>query len=62
MNKATRKKLHSAINELSHDDVAGIVQQVFPQARGRKIDQLAKAVIGDAHRKVSPRLPRMQRG
>jgi hypothetical protein len=62
MTKAARKKLHAAINGLTADQVARIVQKFFPQVRGRKIDVLAKAVIADAHRKVSPRVPRMKRG
>ena len=55
MTKAQRKALHVAINDLSHQDLATIVQKYFPRAKGPKVDQLAKAVIATAHRKVSPR-------
>jgi hypothetical protein len=61
--KARRRKLHRDINALTGGQVAAIVKQEFPRAKGTKIDQLAKAVIAKAHRQVSPRaLPRMQRG
>jgi ribosomal protein L11 len=63
MTKKQRAKLHAAINSLSTDEVASIVRQQFPKAKGPKIDALAKEVISGAHRQVSPRtLPRMQRG
>jgi len=63
MNKAQRRKTHAAINGLSYQDVAGIVQGQFPRAKDARIDQLAKMVIANAHRQVSPRLPRKtQRG
>ena len=55
MNKRQRRALHSAINDLSPQDVAAIIKQQYPRAKGTKIDELAKAVIADAHRKVSPR-------
>jgi hypothetical protein len=55
MNKAQRGKLHRAINGISPQDVAGIVKQSFPRAKGGKIDQLAKAVVANAHRIASPR-------
>jgi hypothetical protein len=58
MTKAQRAKLHRSINDLSPQDVAGIVKQSFPRAKGGKIDQLARVVIARAHRQVSPRLPR----
>jgi hypothetical protein len=58
MTKAQRRTLHGAINNISAQDVAAIVKQSFPRAKGGKIDQLAKAVIAKAHRQVSPRLPR----
>jgi hypothetical protein len=47
--------MHAAINELTGNQVAAIVRQEFPRAKGGKIDQLAKAVIANAHRIVSPR-------
>jgi hypothetical protein len=59
MKKAERRRLHAAINSLGPDAVASI-KQGFPRATGGKVDQLAKAVIGRAHRQVSPR--RTQRG
>jgi hypothetical protein len=49
MNKAQRGKLHRAINGISPQDVAGIVKQSFPRAKGGKIDQLAKAVLSRTH-------------
>ena len=58
MTKAQRRKVHRAINELTGDEVAAIVQQEFPRAKIGKIDALARAVIAKAHRQVSPRLPR----
>jgi hypothetical protein len=58
MNKVQRSKLHRSINGLTGSQVAAIVQKEFPRAKGGKIDQLAKAVIANAHRQVSPRLPR----
>ena len=60
MNKAQRGKLHRAINGLTGNQVAGIVQEEFPRAKGGKIDALAKRVIANAHRIVSPR--KIQRG
>lgn len=60
MNKTGRRKLHLAINSLGSDELAAIVRQNFPRAKGKRIDQLAKAVISNAHRQVSPRKP--QRG
>jgi hypothetical protein len=61
MNKSQRRKLHAAINELTGNQVAAIVQKEFPRAKGGRIDQLAGDVI--ANRQVSPRLPRkIQRG
>jgi ribosomal protein L11 len=63
MTKKQRAKLHAAINSLSTDEVASIVRQQFPKAKGPKIDELAKQIVSGAHRRVSPRtLPRMQRG
>jgi hypothetical protein len=58
--KAERRKLHQAINDLGHEQVAGIVRQSFPRAKDARLDQLAKAVIANAHRQVSPR--KTQRG
>jgi hypothetical protein len=58
MNKAQRGRLHRSINGLSSQDVAGIVKQSFPRAKGGKIDALAKVVVAKAHRQVLPRLPR----
>jgi hypothetical protein len=60
VNKAQRGKLHRAINGLSGNQVAAIVKKEFPRAKGGKIDQLARAVIANAHRQVSPR--KQQRG
>jgi hypothetical protein len=55
MNKAGRRKLHSAINGLSHEDVAAMVRSSFPGIRAGKVNQVAKGVIAGAHRAVSPR-------
>jgi hypothetical protein len=60
MTKAQRAKLHLSINDISPQDVAGIVKQSFPRAKGGKVDELAKRVIANAHRIVSPR--KIQRG
>jgi hypothetical protein len=56
--KAERRRLHRALNNLSRAQVADIVKQAYPGAKGARIDTLAKSVISDAHGKVSPRLPR----
>jgi hypothetical protein len=58
VNKFQRRKLHGAINDISPQEVAGIVRQSFPRAKGGRIDALAKAVVAKAHRQVAPRLPR----
>jgi hypothetical protein len=58
VNRAQREKLHRAINGLSGNQIAAIVQKEFPRAKTGKIDALARAVIAKAHRQVSPRLPR----
>jgi hypothetical protein len=63
MTKAPRRKLHYGINALTSGQVAAIVRQHFPRAKGERVNELAKAVIGGAHRQVTPRLPRKtQRG
>jgi len=58
--KAGRRKLHSAINDLSPETVAGIVRQSFPRVKSARVDELARQVISNAHRQVSPR--KTQRG
>ena len=55
MKKKTRRDLHAAINALTHDEVAAIVQKAHPRAKRERIDELAKLAIEAAHRKVSPR-------
>ena len=60
MSRAQRRKLHYGINRLTADGVAAIVRQQFPRAKNAKMDELAKAVIANAHRQVSPR--KAQRG
>lgn len=60
MNKIERRKIHQAINRLSHDQVAANVRQTFPRAKGARVDELAKQVIAGAHRQVSPQ--KIQRG
>lgn len=62
MKKSERRKMHAAINDLSHSEVAAIIRKEYPRATVKKIDALAKQAVGAAHRLVSPRLPRMQRG
>jgi hypothetical protein len=59
--KQKRRKLHAAINSLEPETVASIVRKVFPRTLDARVDQLAKAVIANAHRHVSPRLPRKTR-
>jgi len=54
--KAGRRKLHIAINDLSPETLAGIVRRSFPRVKGAKVDELAKRVVANAHRQVSPRL------
>jgi hypothetical protein len=61
MSKEERRKTHQAINRLTSDQVAAIVKQNFPRVKRSRIDELAKAVIANAHRQVSPRLPRKTR-
>jgi len=60
MSKVQRRKLHAAINNLTAGEVASIVRQEFPRAKGTRLDALAKAAIANAHRQVSPR--KTQRG
>ncbi|MGA8441901.1 MAG: hypothetical protein WB762_03655 [Candidatus Sulfotelmatobacter sp.] len=60
MTKAGRRKLHQAINSLGNDQVAAIVRQNFPRAKGARVDELAKRAVAGAHRMVSPR--KIQRG
>jgi hypothetical protein len=55
MNKTERRKIHRAINDLTHDEVAEIVRKAHPRAKGARIDELAKAAIAEAHKLVSPR-------
>jgi len=58
MSKAERRETNQAINRLTSDQVAAIVKQRFPRVKRAGIDDLAKAIIANAHRQVSPRLPR----
>jgi hypothetical protein len=60
-NPKNRRKLHAAINSLEPETVASIVRKVFPRTLDTRVDELAKAVIANAHRQVSPRLPRKTR-
>ena len=52
---SSRRKLHIAINALTHAEVAAIVRQQYPRARGKEIDELARQMVGQAHSLVSPR-------
>jgi len=42
-------------NALSHEEVAQIVKQSYPEAPARNVDRIAKLLIEDAHRSISPR-------
>jgi histone H3/H4 len=53
--KQTRRDLHEAINALSRAEVAEIVKKEFPRAGRKRVDELAKEMVGEAHRLVSPR-------
>ena len=55
MKKTERRKVHEAINDLSNEEVAAIVRQTFPRVKNAQVDELARAVISNAHRQVSPR-------
>lgn len=55
MTKTERRKLHAAINELTHAEVAAIVKREWPELRGKKLDAIARLMIAQAHRQVSPR-------
>jgi hypothetical protein len=55
MKKKTRRDLHAAINALTHEQVAQIIKRQYPRAKGERIDELAKKMIGEAHRIISPR-------
>jgi hypothetical protein len=52
---AERRKLHSAINTVTPDQVDAIVRKTHPLVRSNRVDQIAKAVIAGAQRQVSPR-------
>jgi hypothetical protein len=55
MNKAARKKLHGAINNLTHEELAAIVRRTYRLKAGQDTNAIAKRVIAAAHRQVSPR-------
>jgi hypothetical protein len=55
MTKAERAKLHSSINALTREEVADILKREHPRATGKRLNELAKAAIAEAHRIVSPR-------
>ena len=56
MNKTERRKIHRAINDLTHEEVAEIVKKAHPRVKKEaRMDELAKAAIAAAHRIVSPR-------
>jgi hypothetical protein len=54
MDKAVRKQLHTAINNLSHEELAAIVRRTYQSKAGQGADTIAKQVIAAAHRQVSP--------
>jgi hypothetical protein len=53
--KAQRRKQHAVINNLTHEEVAAFVRKSLPGARRSTVDFLAKLMISDAHRRISPR-------
>lgn len=53
--RADRLKLHNAINNLKHEQVADIVTKTFPRLKPEKVDLAAKKIVEAAHRLVSPR-------
>lgn len=53
--KQSRRDLHVAINALTRDEVAAIVREQYPRATGKRVDELAREMIGEAHRLVSPK-------
>lgn len=55
MNKKERREWHEMINGLSHAEVEAIVKKSYPQMRPRHVDRIAKLLIEDAHRSISPR-------
>jgi hypothetical protein len=55
MTKSERRKLHLCINTLTRQEVAEIIKEKRPRATGKKLDELAKAALAEAHRIVSPR-------
>jgi hypothetical protein len=57
MTKSQRRKIHEHINAISREDLADLVRQNFPRARGKRIDELAKQILNATHRQVSPRGP-----
>lgn len=55
MDKSARRKLHAAVNNLSHEELAAIVRRTYRLKDGQGTDAIAKRVIAAAHRQVSPR-------
>lgn len=55
MDKTTRRKLHAAINGLTHEELGAIVRRTHRLKAGQGTDTIAKQVIAAAHRQVSPR-------
>jgi hypothetical protein len=62
MDKTGRRKLHAAINNLSHDELAAIVRRTYQLKAGQDTNTIAKRVIAAAHRQVSPRQSKIPRG
>lgn len=55
MNKRQRREQHEAINSLTREEVAAFIRKSLPGARRQTVDILAKLMISDAHRRISPR-------
>lgn len=55
MTKTQRAELHAKINGLTHGDLAAIVRQTNPRAKGGRIDAIAKQIVAGAHRAISSR-------
>lgn len=52
---ASRRAMHSAINNLSYHAVAQIVRTKHPNVPLRELNALAKQVVAQAHALVSPK-------
>jgi hypothetical protein len=55
LNQEQRRRLHAAINNLTHEELAAIVRRTYRLKDGQGTDAIAKRVVAAAHRQVSPR-------